>query len=115
MSTRIGVMGGSGLYEIEGLQDIQEVRMDTPFGPPSDAFITGKLGDTEMVFLPRHGRGHVLNPSEVPYRANIWGMKRLGVDWIVSVSAVGSLQEEIVPGHMVIIDQFIDTPRVCAR
>ncbi len=108
MSTRIGVMGGSGLYEIEGLHDIQEVRMDTPFGPPSDAFITGKLGDIEMVFLPRHGRGHVLNPSEVPYRANIWGMKRLGVDWIVSVSAVGSLQEEIVPGHMVIIDQFID-------
>ena len=78
MSTRIGVMGGSGLYEIEGLHDIQEVRMDTPFGPPSDAFITGKLGDIEMVFLPRHGRGHVLNPSEVPYRANIWGMKRLG-------------------------------------
>ncbi|MFT5586291.1 MAG: 5'-methylthioadenosine phosphorylase [Cognaticolwellia sp.] len=108
MSTRIGVMGGSGLYEIEGLTDIQEVRIDTPFGPPSDAFITGKLGDAELVFLPRHGRGHVLNPSEVPYRANIWGMKRLGVDWIVSVSAVGSLQEEIVPGHMVLIDQFID-------
>jgi 5'-methylthioadenosine phosphorylase len=108
MSTRIGVIGGSGLYEIEGLQDIQETRMDTPFGPPSDAFITGKLGDAELVFLPRHGRGHVLNPSEVPYRANIWGMKRLGVDWIVSVSAVGSLQEEIVPGHMVLIDQFID-------
>lgn len=108
MSTRIGVIGGSGLYEIEGLRDIQEHRMDTPFGPPSDAFITGKLGDAELVFLPRHGRGHVLNPSEVPYRANIWGMKRFGVDWIVSVSAVGSLQEEIVPGHMVLIDQFID-------
>ncbi|MED5370555.1 MAG: S-methyl-5'-thioadenosine phosphorylase [Myxococcota bacterium] len=108
MSTRIGVIGGSGLYEIDGLTNIAETRFDTPFGPTSDAFITGTLGDAELVFLPRHGRGHVLNPSEVPYRANIWGMKRLGVDWIVSVSAVGSLQEEIVPGHMVIIDQFID-------
>lgn len=106
--SRIGVIGGSGLYEIEGLTDLREERIETPFGPTSDAFILGRLGDVELAFMPRHGRGHVLNPSEVPYRANIWGMKKLGVDWIVSVSAVGSLQEEIVPGHMVVIDQFID-------
>ncbi|MCB9744950.1 MAG: S-methyl-5'-thioadenosine phosphorylase [Alphaproteobacteria bacterium] len=105
---RIGVMGGSGLYEIEGMKNVREERISTPFGDPSDAYIIGELDGIEMVFLPRHGRGHVLNPSEVPYRANIWGMKKLGVGWIVSVSAVGSLQEEIVPGHMVVIDQFID-------
>ncbi|MCP4807634.1 MAG: S-methyl-5'-thioadenosine phosphorylase [Proteobacteria bacterium] len=105
---RIGVIGGSGLYEIEGLNNIREERVETPFGDPSDAFICGDLDGVEMVFLPRHGRGHVHNPSEVNYRANIWGMKKLGVGWIVSVSAVGSLREEIVPGHMVVIDQFID-------
>ena len=108
MSVRIGVIGGSGLYQIEGLTDVREERISTPFGDPSDAYILGRLGDIELVFLPRHGRGHIYNPSEVNYRANIWGMKRLGVGWIVSVSAVGSLQEEIVPGHMVVIDQFID-------
>ncbi|RME25406.1 MAG: S-methyl-5'-thioadenosine phosphorylase [Deltaproteobacteria bacterium] len=115
-SFRIGVIGGSGLYDIDGLTDLREQAVDTPFGRPSDAYIIGRLRDltshdgrpVELCFLPRHGRGHVLNPSEVPYRANIWGMKSLGVDWIVSISAVGSLQEEIVPGHMVIIDQFID-------
>lgn len=108
MRQRIGVIGGSGLYQMEGLTDIREERVQTPFGDPSDVYVIGKLGDTELVFLPRHGRGHRLNPSEVPYRANIWGMKKLGVGWIVSVSAVGSLREEIHPGHMVIIDQFID-------
>ncbi len=104
----IGVIGGSGLYEIEGITDLREVRLDTPFGPPSDAFVTGTLEGVKMVFLPRHGRGHRLLPSEVPYRANIWGMKKLGVERIISVSAVGSMKEEIVPGHIVIPDQFFD-------
>ncbi|MEY3210604.1 MAG: methylthioadenosine phosphorylase [Pseudomonadota bacterium] len=108
MTTRIGVIGGSGLYEIEGLTDIHEYRLETPFGDPSDTYVVGRLGGVELVFLPRHGRGHRLNPSEVNYRANIYGMKKLGVGWIVSISAVGSLREDIAPGHMVIIDQFID-------
>ena len=104
----IGVIGGSGLYEIEGLTDIKEVRLDTPFGAPSDVYITGLLDGVKMVFLPRHARGHRLLPSEVPYRANIFGMKMLGVQRIISVSAVGSMKEEIVPGHIVIPDQFFD-------
>ena len=104
----IGVIGGSGLYEIEGLTDIEEVRIETPFGEPSDAYITGVLDGVKMVFLPRHGRGHRLLPSEVNYRANIYGMKKLGVERIISVSAVGSMKEEIVPGHIVIPDQFFD-------
>ncbi|MBE0599117.1 MAG: S-methyl-5'-thioadenosine phosphorylase [Desulfuromonadales bacterium] len=104
----IGVIGGSGLYEIEGIEDLQEVRLSTPFGDPSDLFITGTLQGVRMVFLPRHGRGHRLLPSEVPYRANIWGMKKLGVQRIISVSAVGSMKEAIVPGQIVIPDQFID-------
>lgn len=106
--TVIGVIGGSGLYEIEGLTDVREISLDTPFGAPSDQFITGTLGDAKMVFLPRHGRGHRLLPSEVNYRANIYGMKTLGVEQIISVSAVGSMKEEIVPGHIVIPDQFFD-------
>jgi len=104
----IGVIGGSGLYEIEGLTDVQEVVIETPFGAPSDAFITGTLAGAKMVFLPRHGRGHRFLPSEVNYRANIYGMKTLGVEQIISVSAVGSMKEEIVPGHIVIPDQFFD-------
>ncbi len=104
----IGVIGGSGLYEIEGLTDVQEVSMETPFGAPSDVYITGTLGEAQMVFLPRHGRGHRLLPSEVNYRANIYGMKTLGVEQIISVSAVGSMKEEIVPGHIVVPDQFFD-------
>lgn len=104
----IGVIGGSGLYEIEGLTDVQEVTLGTPFGSPSDVYITGTLGDAQMVFLPRHGRGHRLLPSEVNYRANIYGMKTLGVEHIISVSAVGSMKEEIVPGHIVVPDQFFD-------
>ena len=104
----IGVIGGSGLYEMEGLEQLEEVTLTTPFGEPSDAYITGVLNGTRMVFLPRHGRGHRLLPSEVNYRANIYGMKQLGVERIISVSAVGSLREEIVPGHIVIPDQFID-------
>jgi 5'-methylthioadenosine phosphorylase len=106
--TVIGVIGGSGLYEMENLQQVEEVRLQTPFGEPSDAYITGMLGDVKMVFLPRHGRGHRLLPTEVPYRANIYGMKMLGVQQIISVSAVGSMKEEIVPGHIVIPDQFFD-------
>jgi len=104
----IGVIGGSGLYEIESLTDLEEVRIDTPFGPPSDVYITGMLNGVRMVFLPRHGRGHRYLPSEVPYRANIFGMKKLGVQRIISVSAVGSMKEEIVPGDIVIPDQFFD-------
>jgi len=106
--TVIGVIGGSGLYDIDGLTDVEEVWLQTPFGEPSDAYMTGYLGDVKMVFLPRHGRGHRLLPSEVPYRANIYGMKMLGVEQILSVSAVGSMREEIAPGHIVIPDQFLD-------
>src|SRR5512138_2599361 len=104
----LGVIGGSGLYEMEGLTDVASVLVETPFGEPSDEFVTGVLNGVRMVFLPRHGRGHRLLPSEVNYRANIYGMKKLGVQQIISVSAVGSLREEIVPGHIVIPDQFID-------
>ena len=104
----IGVIGGSGLYELEGLTDVQEVTLETPFGAPSDVYITGTLGAAQLVFLPRHGRGHRLLPSEVNYRANIYGMKTLGVEQIISVSAVGSMKEEIVPGHIVVPDQFFD-------
>ena len=104
----IGVIGGSGLYEIEGLTEVKEIVVETPFGAPSDAYITGTLGGAKMVFLPRHGRGHRYLPSEVNYRANIYGMKTLGVEQIISVSAVGSMKEKIVPGHIVIPDQFFD-------
>ena len=104
----IGVIGGSGLYEMEGLTAVKAVRVKTPFGDPSDEYMTGMLGDVRLVFLPRHGRGHRKLPSELNYRANIFGMKKLGVEWIISVSAVGSMKEEIKPGHMVIFDQFFD-------
>jgi 5'-methylthioadenosine phosphorylase len=104
----IGVIGGSGLYEMEGMTGIEHVTISTPFGNPSDEYITGVLEGVRMVFLPRHGKGHRLLPSEVNYRANIFGMKSLGVQRIISVSAVGSMKEEIVPGHIVIPDQFFD-------
>jgi 5'-methylthioadenosine phosphorylase len=107
----IGVIGGSGLYEIEGLTAVEEVRLDTPFGAPSDAYLVGQLGDARMVFLPRHGRGHRIAPHEIDFRANIHGMKQLGVEWILSVSAVGSMREEIRPGDLVVVDQFIDRTR----
>uniref|UniRef100_C6E0H4 S-methyl-5'-thioadenosine phosphorylase n=1 Tax=Geobacter sp. (strain M21) TaxID=443144 RepID=C6E0H4_GEOSM len=107
----IGVIGGSGLYEMEGMTDVAQVTVDTPFGRPSDEYVTGTLNGVRMVFLPRHGKGHRFTPSEVNYRANIYGMKKLGVTRIISVSAVGSLREEIVPGHIVIPDQFIDRTR----
>ncbi len=104
----VGVIGGSGLYEIESLSNVEEIELDTPFGKPSDAIISGMLGDVRMLFVPRHGRGHIYTPSEVPYRANIWALKSLGAEWCISLSAVGSLREEIVPGHVCIVDQFID-------
>ncbi len=104
----VGVIGGSGLYEMEGLSQVEEIAVDTPFGAPSDLIISGMLGDTRMLFVPRHGRGHRFTPSEVPYRANIWALKKLGAQWCISLSAVGSLKEDIVPGDVVIIDQFID-------
>ncbi len=104
----IGVIGGSGLYEMDGLKVLEEKRLETPFGAPSDAYLIGELDGQRVVFLPRHGRGHRISPSELNFRANIWGMKKLGVDAILAVSAVGSMKKEIEPGHMVVIDQFFD-------
>jgi 5'-methylthioadenosine phosphorylase len=108
MQRVIGVIGGSGLYEIEGLTELERVRRSTPFGEPSDDYVVGRLGDARLVFLPRHGRGQRILPHEINYRANIHGMKQLGVQWILSVSAVGSMKEEIHPGDIVLPDQFID-------
>lgn len=104
----IGVIGGSGLYEMQGLKKVREAEVKTPFGKPSDKLMIGALDGTEMVFLPRHGRGHRWLPTEVNFRANIFALKKLGVERIISVSAVGSLREEIAPGHVVVPDQFID-------
>jgi 5'-methylthioadenosine phosphorylase len=108
---RIGILGGSGLYEMEGFAGRREQRLETPFGEPSDAFVTGTLEGREVVFLSRHGRGHRINPSQINYRANVWGMKKLGVDFLVAVSACGSLRRKIHPGHFVVIDQLIDRTR----
>lgn len=108
MTLKIGIIGGSGLYEMEGLELLDEVALDTPFGAPSDAYVVGRLHERDVVFLPRHGKKHHLLPSEIPFRANVWGMKKLGVSQLISVSAVGSLQEQIRPGHLVFPDQFID-------
>ena len=105
---RLGVIGGSGLYEIEGLSETERIDVRSPFGPPSDSLLLGRLADTDMVFLPRHGRGHPLPPSAVDYRANIDALKRAGVTDIVSLSAVGSLKDDIAPGDFVLVDQFID-------
>ena len=104
----IGVIGGSGVYDIEGLTDTEWRRVESPFGEPSDALLFGRLGEQQLVFLPRHGRGHVHSPSTINYRANIDAMKRAGVTEILSVSAVGSLKEQLAPGTFVIVDQFID-------
>jgi 5'-methylthioadenosine phosphorylase len=104
----IGVIGGSGLYQMPGLEGVRAVEVKTPFGKPSDKLIRGRLGEIELVFLPRHGQGHRWLPSEVNFRANTFAMKKLGVERIISVSAVGSLRQEIAPGHVVIPDQFID-------
>ena len=105
---KIGIIGGSGLYHIEGFTNQRWVPVKTPFGPPSDAFLTGTLAGRDVVFLPRHGRGHRILPSELNHRANLWAMKKLGVAWVMSVSAVGSLQEKYRPCDIVLPDQFVD-------
>ena len=106
--TKLAIIGGSGIYDIDGLEDAQWISVDTPWGAPSDQLLTGRLSGLDMVFLPRHGRGHVHSPSTVPYRANIDALKRLGVTDVVSVSAVGSFREKMAPGDFVLVDQFID-------
>ncbi|MDB4703294.1 S-methyl-5'-thioadenosine phosphorylase [bacterium] len=108
---KIGIIGGSGLYEIEGFTTQEWAPVETPFGAPSDEFLTGQLSGRDVVFLPRHGRGHRLMPSELNHRANIWAMKHLGVSWIISASAVGSLQPQYAPCNIVLIDQFIDNTK----
>jgi 5'-methylthioadenosine phosphorylase len=105
---RIGIIGGTGLYEIDGLKITKEIEIDTPFGPPSDTFMLGELDNREIAFLARHGRGHCLMPTELNQRANIYAMKSLDVGWIISVSAVGSLKPEMKPQDIVVIDQFFD-------
>ncbi|MCC6783413.1 MAG: S-methyl-5'-thioadenosine phosphorylase [Planctomycetes bacterium] len=107
----LGIIGGSGLYELDGLQDKAEIDVDTPYGKPSDVIVTGRLHGVRCAFLPRHGRGHRLAPNELPFRANLCAMKQLGMDCVLGISAVGSLREEIVPGDLVLIDQFIDRTR----
>ena len=105
---RIGIIGGTGLYHVEGFTQQKWVKVKTPFGKPSDDLLTGKIAGRDVVFLPRHGRGHKILPSELNHRANIWAMKKLGVAWIISVSAVGSLQEKYKPCDIVLINQFFD-------
>jgi 5'-methylthioadenosine phosphorylase len=105
---RIGVIGGSGLYRMEGMTNVEEVAVKTPFGDPSDIITIGKVEGAPMAFLPRHGRGHRITPSEIPVRANIWALKSLGVEWVISVSAVGSLREHIAPRDFVIPNQLFD-------
>jgi len=108
MDKAIGVIGGSGLYEMEGLEDVREVEVSTPFGAPSDCLVVGRYEGRTLVFLPRHGRGHRFLPSEVPYRANLWALKSLGVGRVLSVSAVGSLEEDVRPGDICLPNQFVD-------
>ena len=107
----LGVIGGSGLYEMAGLSDVEEVPIDTPFGAPSDAVVRGRLSGVELLFLPRHGRGHRIAPHLINYRANVCAMKSLGATHLVSLSAVGSMREPIEPGHVAIVDQYIDMTR----
>jgi 5'-methylthioadenosine phosphorylase len=108
---QIGIIGGTGLYEMEGFTEVREVAVGTPFGHPSDSFFVGQLEGHRVAFLPRHGRGHRILPHELNFLANVWAMKSLGVEWILSVSAVGSLKEQYAPLHMVVPDQFIDRTR----
>jgi 5'-methylthioadenosine phosphorylase len=109
MANRVlGVIGGSGIYDMPGLRGIEEISVETPFGPPSSKLVVGQMGDTKMVFLARHGEGHGILPHEINYRANIFALKLQGVDWVVSLSAVGSMREEIRPGDIVIVDQYFD-------
>ena len=104
----IGIIGGSGLYELEGLEEINEYNIETPFGKTSDTIIGGELGGKKVYFIPRHGKGHTLLPSEIPHRANLWALKSLGVQWVIGVGAVGSLKEELPPMHIVMPDQYYD-------
>src|SRR6266700_1372285 len=104
----IGVIGGSGLYRMEGMSDVEEIAVQTPFGDPSDVITVGKVEGVSMASLPRHGRGHRISPTEIPVRANIWALKSLGVEWVISVSAVGSLREHIAPRDLIIPDQLFD-------
>jgi len=106
--TVLGVIGGSGFYKMDALEGAEQVELNTPFGPPSDVYYRGRIGEVEMVFLSRHGRGHRLSPSTINSRANVYGMKLLGVDYLVSVSAAGSMKEDLAPGDLVVADQFID-------
>jgi 5'-methylthioadenosine phosphorylase len=108
MAKKIGIIGGSGLYDLEGLENIKREKISTPFGDPSDEFIMGFIDGVELIFLPRHGKGHRILPSELNFRANIYAMKTLQVEWIISVSAVGSMREDIRPGDIVLPDQFFD-------
>jgi len=110
-TAKIGVIGGTGLYDIEGLADIKEVNAETPFGKPSDTIVVGKLGGLGIAFLPRHGRGHTISPTEVPSRANIYALKSLGVEFIISSNSCGSFKEELKPGHLLVPDQVIDRTR----
>jgi 5'-methylthioadenosine phosphorylase len=110
-TARVGVIGGTGLYNIEGLTDISEVRPETPFGRPSDAIVVGKMGGVGIAFLPRHGKKHTLSPAEVPSRANIYALKALGVEFIIASNSCGSFKEELKPGHLLIPDQIIDRTR----
>ncbi len=114
MSTkiRIGVIGGSGVYSLPGLTDVEEIRLETPFGAPSDAYIAGTLDGQRVAFLARHGRGHLISPTHLNSRANIWGFKQLGVEYLISMNACGSLQEQYEPGHIVIPDQLFDRTRL---
>lgn len=105
---KIGVIGGSGLYRMEGMTEVEEITVETPFGRPSDVITVGKVEGVFMAFLPRHGRGHRISPTELPVRANIWALKSLGVEWVISVSAVGSLREHIAPRDLLIPDQLFD-------
>ena len=109
---KIGVIGGSGLYHMEGLENVEEITLSTPFGDPSDNYIVGTLAGQRVAFLPRHGRHHAISPTELNSRANIWGMKKLGVKYIIAVNACGSLREDYAPRHIVIPDQLFDRTRL---
>ncbi len=108
---KIGVIGGTGLYEIEGMTGVEEVKVSTPFGDPSDSIIVGTLEGTNIAFLPRHGRGHRISPSELPARANIYALKSIGVEWIIAINSCGSFKEELKPRELVVPDQIIDRTR----
>ena len=107
-TVKVAVIGGTGLYNVEGLTDIEEIDVDTPFGKPSDTIVTGTLEGVRVAFLPRHGRGHRLMPTEIPVRANIWALKSLGVEHIIAINSVGSFKKSVAPGHLLIPDQLID-------